>query len=192
VWSNGGFFRSSFWRVFSLVVALSIFMTLPLAAQQSAVSPPTNGSSTLELIQASQLLQTADPLLSKVIVLLLDRDNEIKSLRASLQSLSEQTLSDSALRQRQYEDLLSKLTASEMERAKLSTLFVALRGSYDAQLLNYQALQTQAQSVIADYEDTLKGERAQKLGWQIGGGIAVAVLGGLAGYEVGHQVFHWW
>jgi hypothetical protein len=151
-------------------------MTLPLAAQQSDVSPPISESSTLELIQASQLLQTADPLLSRVIVLLLDKDSEIKSLRADLQSLGEQTQSDSELRQKQYDDLLSKLTASEMERSKLLTLFVALRGSYDAQSLNYQALQVQATAVIADYDTALAGERAQKLGWQIGG-ITAAVIG---------------
>ncbi len=197
--SNGGYFRSSFWRVFLSAVVLSICMILPLAAQQKSDSPPTSAPSTLGLIQASQLLQKADPLLTQVIVLLLKKDDEIKNLRTDLSNLSEQMRIDNewrqsvnAGRQKQYDDLLSKLTASEMERAKLLTLFVALKSSYDAQSLNYQALQEQAQSVIGDYETALKGERAQKLAWQIGGGIAVAVLGGLAGYEVGHQVLHWW
>jgi hypothetical protein len=166
-------------------------MTLPLAAQQKNDSPPTSAPSTLELIQASQLLQKADPLLTQVIVLLLSKDDEIKNLRNSLEILNGQMQIDSELRQKAYDGLLSKLTASEMERAKLLTLFVALRSSYDAQSLNYQALQAQAESVISDYEATLKGERAKILAWQIGGGIAITVTVGVAVYEVGHMLKAW-
>lgn len=165
--------------------------TWPLEAQQPAESPPRSESSMPESTQALQLLQQADPLLTKVIGLLLDKENEIKSLRASLRSLSDQMQSDSNSRQRQYEDLLSKLTTSEMERAKLLTLLAALKHSYEEQSQYLEAIRSQATVVIGDYELMLRSERAKALGWKIGGitvGLGLAALGG---YEIGH-LFHWW
>jgi hypothetical protein len=112
-------------------------------------------------------------------------------LQTALQNLNDQTQIDSASRLKQLQDSQDKLVESEKARAVLQNWLVALKTTYDAQSVALQDLQEKAQSVIGDYETALKGERAQKLAWQIGGGIAVAVLGGLAGYEVGHSILHW-
>ena len=127
--------------------------------------------------------------LNKQIPLL---QQQIIDLQAALKSLDEQTQIDSASRLKQLQDSQDKLVESEKARAVLQTWLAALKTTYDAQSLAFQALQEQAQSVIGDYETALEGERAKTLAWQIGGGIAVAVLGGLAGYEVGHHILHWW
>ena len=190
--SNGGHWRSSFWRVFSLVAALFIFMILPLAAQQKSGSPPTSAPSTIPSIPPLTLLLQADAKLTELNKQIPLLQQQIIDLQTALQNLNDQTQIDSASRLKQLQDSQDKLVESEKARAVLQSWLVALKTTYDAQSVALQDLQEKAQSVIGDYETALKGERAQKLAWQIGGGIAVAVLGGLAGYEVGHQVLHWW
>ncbi len=189
--SGGGSSRSSSWRVLLLAVLLFGATTWPLAAQQPGDSPPRSESSTPASTEALGLLQQADPLLTRLVQLLLDKESEIESLRSNLRSFEQKMLSDSAERQRQYEDLLSRLTASEMERAKLLTLLAALKSSYEQQSGFLEEIRSQATVVIADYEDTLKAERAKTLGWKIGGitvGVGLAALGT---YELG-RLFGWW
>jgi len=187
----GGCSRSSLWRVLLLAVLLCGAMTWPLAAEQPSASPPRSESCTPESTEALQLLQQADPLLSRLIALLLDKENEIENLRSSLRSFEQQMQSDSAERQRQYEELQSKLSASEMERAKLLTLLAVLRDSYKEQSEYLEGIKAQAGAVIADYELVLAAERAKVLGWKIGGitvGIGLAALGT---YELGRAI-GWW
>ncbi len=188
---SGGSSRSSSWRVLLLVVLLFGATTWPLAAQQPGASPPRSESSTPASTEALLLLQQADPLLTRLVQLLLDKESEIESLRSSLRSFEQKMLSDSAERQRQYEDLLSRLTASEMERAKLLTLLAALKSSYEGQSQYLEAIREQATVVVTDYELALRAERAKALGWKIGG-ITVGVgLVALGTYELG-RLFAWW
>lgn len=183
--------RSAWWSAF-LLAALWFGATMwPLEAEPPNELPPRSESSTPESTEALLLLQQADPLLTRLIRLLLDKESEIESLRSSLRSLERQIESDSAEQQRQYEQLLSKLTASEMERAKLLILLAALKVSYGQQSEYLEAIQTQAQVVILDYETALRGERAKLLAWKIGGvTLGVIALAGAA-YTGGHLA-GWW
>ena len=189
--SNGGFSRSFFWRGFFLAALAFICMILPLAAQQKSGSPPTSAPSTIPSIPPLTLLLQADAKLTELNKQIPLLQQQIIDLQTALQNLNDQTQIDSASRLKQLQDSQDKLVESEKARAVLQSWLVALKTTYDAQSVALQDLQEKAQSVIGDYETALKGERAQKLAWQIGGGIAVAVLGGLAGYEVGHSILHW-
>lgn len=183
--------RSVWWWALLLAAFWFGAMTWPLAAEPPSDSPPRSESSTPGSIEALLLLQQADPLLTKLVRLLIDKENGSESLRSSLQSLERQSESDSVERQKQYDELLSKLTASEMERAKLLTLLAGLKSSYERQSEYLEAIQAQAQVVILDYETTLRGERAKVLAWKIGGvTLGVIALAGAA-YAGGHLA-GWW
>jgi hypothetical protein len=186
--------RSSFWRVFFLAAFLFGAMTLPLAAQQSAVSPPTSAPSTIPLIPPLTLLLQADAKLTELNKQIPLLQQQIIDLQTALQKLNDQTQSDSASSQKQLQDLQDKLVESEKARAVLQSWLVALKTTYDAQSVALQDLQEQAQSVIGDYETALKGERAQKLAWQIGGvtvGVTLAVVSAYELYKYGHSR-KWW
>jgi TolA-binding protein len=188
---NRGFWRSFSLRVLLLAAFLFGVMTLPLAAQQSASSPPTNALSTMPSTQVLTLLLQADAKLTELNRQIPILQQQISDLQEALQTLDEQTKSDSVSRQKQLQDLQGKLTESEKARAVLQSWLVALKTTYDAQSLAFQDLQQQATTVIGDYEAALAGERAQKLGWQIGGITLGAAVVAVGGYELGHWLKLW-